>query len=129
MLGYNQLVDHVGTHGQRRLTEALNKDSLVRQKEYMMESSSKSRERVYIETSARRSRGILEQWSVENGRQVTTGSYEDRDGSFGQAARTRQGSLSRSDRDRYLRRDGPENAAYRVVAFSGSEPEFEQEKG
>ncbi|MQL96891.1 hypothetical protein Taro_029574, partial [Colocasia esculenta] len=31
--GYNQLVDHVGTHGQRRLTEALNKDSLVRQKD------------------------------------------------------------------------------------------------
>ncbi|MQM18820.1 hypothetical protein Taro_051818 [Colocasia esculenta] len=27
---YNQLVDHVGIHGQRRLTEALNKDSLVR---------------------------------------------------------------------------------------------------
>ncbi|MQM06541.1 hypothetical protein Taro_039364, partial [Colocasia esculenta] len=44
VLGYNQLVDHVGTHGQRRLTEALNKDSLVRQKEYLTESSSKSRE-------------------------------------------------------------------------------------
>ncbi|MQM18755.1 hypothetical protein Taro_051750 [Colocasia esculenta] len=42
--GYNQLVDHVGIHGQRRLTEALNKDSLVRQKEYPTESSSKSRE-------------------------------------------------------------------------------------
>ncbi|MQM16049.1 hypothetical protein Taro_049002 [Colocasia esculenta] len=27
--GYNQLVDHVGIHGQRSLTEALNKDSLV----------------------------------------------------------------------------------------------------
>ncbi|MQL72628.1 hypothetical protein Taro_004969 [Colocasia esculenta] len=43
--GYNQLIDHVGTHGQRRLTEALNKDSLVRQKDYPTESSSKSRER------------------------------------------------------------------------------------
>ncbi|MQL85077.1 hypothetical protein Taro_017592 [Colocasia esculenta] len=43
-LGYNQLIDHVGIHGQRRLTEALNKDSLVRQKEYLTESSSKSRE-------------------------------------------------------------------------------------
>ncbi|MQM06249.1 hypothetical protein Taro_039068 [Colocasia esculenta] len=44
VLGYNQLVDHVGIHGQRRLTEALNKDSLVRQKEHPTESSSKSRE-------------------------------------------------------------------------------------
>ncbi|MQL84442.1 hypothetical protein Taro_016946 [Colocasia esculenta] len=43
VLGYNQFVDNVGTHGQRRLTEALNKDSLVRQKEYLTESSSKSR--------------------------------------------------------------------------------------
>ncbi|MQL83566.1 hypothetical protein Taro_016073 [Colocasia esculenta] len=48
VLEYNQLVDHVGIHGQRRLTEALNKDSLDRQKEYPKESSSKSRERVYI---------------------------------------------------------------------------------
>ncbi|MQM08923.1 hypothetical protein Taro_041781 [Colocasia esculenta] len=30
VLGYNQLVDHVGIHGQRSLTEALSKDSLVR---------------------------------------------------------------------------------------------------
>ncbi|MQL91929.1 hypothetical protein Taro_024544 [Colocasia esculenta] len=44
-LRYNQLVDHVGIHGQRSLTEALNKDSLVRQKEYLTESLSKSRER------------------------------------------------------------------------------------
>ncbi|MQM04654.1 hypothetical protein Taro_037454, partial [Colocasia esculenta] len=44
---YNQFVDHMGTHGQRRLTEALNKDSLVRQKEYPTESLSKSRESVY----------------------------------------------------------------------------------
>ncbi|MQL69981.1 hypothetical protein Taro_002277 [Colocasia esculenta] len=44
VLGYNQLVDHVGIHGQRRLTEALNKDSLVRRKEYPTESSSKSRD-------------------------------------------------------------------------------------
>ncbi|MQL88602.1 hypothetical protein Taro_021163, partial [Colocasia esculenta] len=44
VLGYNRLVDHVGIHGQWRLTEALNKDSLVRQKEYPTESSSKSRE-------------------------------------------------------------------------------------
>ncbi|MQM18453.1 hypothetical protein Taro_051445 [Colocasia esculenta] len=43
---YNRLVDHVGIHGQRRLTEALNKDSLVRRKEYPTESSSKSRESV-----------------------------------------------------------------------------------
>ncbi|MQM09197.1 hypothetical protein Taro_042062 [Colocasia esculenta] len=65
--GYNRLVDHVGIHGQRRLTEALNKDSLVRRKEYPTKSSSKSRESVNIETSARCSRGILEQWSVEIG--------------------------------------------------------------
>ncbi|MQL87037.1 hypothetical protein Taro_019576 [Colocasia esculenta] len=57
--------------------------------------------------------------------QIATGSYEDRDGSFGQAARTRQGSLSRSNRDRCLCRDGPENAAYRAVAFYGTSPEFE----
>ncbi|MQM07269.1 hypothetical protein Taro_040107 [Colocasia esculenta] len=44
--GYNHLVDHVGIHGQKRLTEALNKDSLVRQKEYPTDSSSKSRESV-----------------------------------------------------------------------------------
>ncbi|MQM07600.1 hypothetical protein Taro_040442 [Colocasia esculenta] len=44
ILGYNQLVDHVRIHGQRRLTEALNKDSLVRQKEYPRESLFKSRE-------------------------------------------------------------------------------------
>ncbi|MQL81110.1 hypothetical protein Taro_013561, partial [Colocasia esculenta] len=44
VLGYNQLVDHVRIHGQRRLTETLNKDSLVRQKEYPTESLSKSRE-------------------------------------------------------------------------------------
>ncbi|MQL84398.1 hypothetical protein Taro_016911 [Colocasia esculenta] len=43
VLGYNRLVDHVGIHGQRRLVEALNKDSLVRQKEYPMESSSNRR--------------------------------------------------------------------------------------
>ncbi|MQM05138.1 hypothetical protein Taro_037944 [Colocasia esculenta] len=41
---YNRIVDHVGIHGQRRLTEALNKYSLVRQKKYPTESSSKSRE-------------------------------------------------------------------------------------
>ncbi|MQL81853.1 hypothetical protein Taro_014317 [Colocasia esculenta] len=46
----NPLVDHVGIHGQRRLTEALNKESLVRQKEYPMESSSKSRKRVFTDT-------------------------------------------------------------------------------
>ncbi|MQM12780.1 hypothetical protein Taro_045699 [Colocasia esculenta] len=63
---YNQLVGHMGIHGHRSLTEALNKDSLVRQKEYPTESLSKSRESVYIETSARHSRGILEQWSVGN---------------------------------------------------------------
>ncbi|MQM03175.1 hypothetical protein Taro_035952, partial [Colocasia esculenta] len=61
---YNQLVGHVGIHGQWSLTEALNKDSLVRQKEYPTESLSKSRESVNIETTAQRSRGILEQWSV-----------------------------------------------------------------
>ncbi|MQL98950.1 hypothetical protein Taro_031666 [Colocasia esculenta] len=88
VLGYNQLIDHVGIHGQRRLTEALIKDSLVRQKEYPTESSSKSRE-------------------------------------GGQNA---IGFPSRLDHDRYLCRDGPENAAYRAVAFAGSEPEFEREK-
>ncbi|MQM04163.1 hypothetical protein Taro_036956 [Colocasia esculenta] len=67
VLGYNRLVDLVGIHGQRKLMEALNKDLLVRQKEYPTESSSKSRESVYIETSARHSRGILEQWSIDIG--------------------------------------------------------------
>ncbi|MQL81610.1 hypothetical protein Taro_014070 [Colocasia esculenta] len=61
-------------------------------------------------------------------RQIATGSYEDRDELFGQAARTRQGSLSRSDRDRYLCCDGPENAAYQAIAFSGTSPELEWEK-
>ncbi|MQM21628.1 hypothetical protein Taro_054671 [Colocasia esculenta] len=78
VLGYNQLIGHVGIHGQRRLTEALNKDSLVRQKEYPMESSSKSRENVYIEPSARHSRGILEQWSVGNGIPKTMQENEDK---------------------------------------------------
>ncbi|MQM19517.1 hypothetical protein Taro_052523 [Colocasia esculenta] len=64
-----------------------------------------------------------------SGRQIATGSYEDRDWSFGQEARTRQGILSQSDRDRCLCRDGLEHAAYRAVTFSGSEPEFEREKG
>ncbi|MQL88918.1 hypothetical protein Taro_021488 [Colocasia esculenta] len=36
---YNLLVGHVGIHGQRRLTEALVKGSLVWQKEYPTESS------------------------------------------------------------------------------------------
>ncbi|MQL96547.1 hypothetical protein Taro_029228 [Colocasia esculenta] len=36
---YNLLVGHVGIHGQRKLTEALVKGSLVRQKEYPTESS------------------------------------------------------------------------------------------
>ncbi|MQL97351.1 hypothetical protein Taro_030041 [Colocasia esculenta] len=62
-------------------------------------------------------------------KQIVIGSYEDRDWSFGQAARTRQGILSQSDRDRFLCRDGLENAAYRAIAFSGSKPEFEREKG
>ncbi|MQL91710.1 hypothetical protein Taro_024326 [Colocasia esculenta] len=75
---YNQLVGHVGIHGQSSLTEALNKDSLVRQKEYPTESSSKSRESVYIETSARRSRGILEQWNVGNGIPKTSRENEDK---------------------------------------------------
>ncbi|MQL93610.1 hypothetical protein Taro_026254, partial [Colocasia esculenta] len=44
VLGCNQLIDHAGIHRQRRHTEALNKDSLVRQKEYLTESLSKSRE-------------------------------------------------------------------------------------
>ncbi|MQL97028.1 hypothetical protein Taro_029712 [Colocasia esculenta] len=62
-------------------------------------------------------------------KQIATGSYKDHDGSFGQAARTRQGSLSRSDRGRYLCRDDPENAAYRAIAFSGTSLEFERERG
>ncbi|MQL70354.1 hypothetical protein Taro_002665 [Colocasia esculenta] len=37
--GYNRLVDHMGIHDQRRLTEALCKGSLVRRKEYPTESS------------------------------------------------------------------------------------------
>ncbi|MQM17645.1 hypothetical protein Taro_050619 [Colocasia esculenta] len=39
------------------------------------------------------------------------------------------GCLSRSDRDMYQCHDGPENVTYWAVAFTGSEPEFEQEKG
>ncbi|MQL79659.1 hypothetical protein Taro_012086 [Colocasia esculenta] len=63
MLGYNRLVDHVGIHRQRRLTEALNKDSLVRQKEYPTESSSKSRESMRLPSSGlvcvgRRTQGV-----------------------------------------------------------------------
>ncbi|MQL80466.1 hypothetical protein Taro_012916 [Colocasia esculenta] len=50
-------------------------------------------------------------------RQIATGSYEGRDGSFGQAARTRQGILSQSYCDRCLCRNDPKNAAYRAVAF------------
>ncbi|MQL95823.1 hypothetical protein Taro_028490 [Colocasia esculenta] len=46
--GYNRLVNHVGIHGLRRLMEALNKDSLVQQKEYPTESSSK---RLQVETA------------------------------------------------------------------------------
>ncbi|MQM00994.1 hypothetical protein Taro_033738 [Colocasia esculenta] len=38
-VGYNRLVDHVGIHDERRLTESLCKGSLVRRKEYPMESS------------------------------------------------------------------------------------------
>ncbi|MQL93606.1 hypothetical protein Taro_026247, partial [Colocasia esculenta] len=36
---YNLLISHVGIHGQRRLTEALVKGSLVRKKEYPTKSS------------------------------------------------------------------------------------------
>ncbi|MQL81461.1 hypothetical protein Taro_013914 [Colocasia esculenta] len=51
VLGYSQLADHVGIHGQRRLTEALNNDLLVWQKEYSTESSSKPTKSEYRETS------------------------------------------------------------------------------
>ncbi|MQL90579.1 hypothetical protein Taro_023176 [Colocasia esculenta] len=61
-------------------------------------------------------------------RQITTGSYEDRDRFVRSAARTRRGALSRSDRDRCLCHDGLENAVYLAVAFSGASPEFEREK-
>ncbi|MQL68081.1 hypothetical protein Taro_000343, partial [Colocasia esculenta] len=105
VLGYNQLINHVGIHGQRRLTEALNNDSLVRQKENPTESSSKSEESADRD---RVSRGL--RWVCQVGRQNATG------------------SLSRSDHDRCLCHDGPENATYRAVAFSSSEPEFEREK-
>ncbi|MQL94747.1 hypothetical protein Taro_027408 [Colocasia esculenta] len=46
--GYNRLVDHVGIHDQRRLTEALCKSSLVRRKEYPTESSPQAKKSVYI---------------------------------------------------------------------------------
>ncbi|MQL88260.1 hypothetical protein Taro_020810, partial [Colocasia esculenta] len=39
VLGYNRLIDHVGNHDQRRLTEAMCKGSLVQCKEYPTESS------------------------------------------------------------------------------------------
>ncbi|MQL70051.1 hypothetical protein Taro_002375 [Colocasia esculenta] len=118
--------------------EALNKDSLVRQKEYLMDSSFNSRDSVHrnkCSTFYRNSRTVEHQYQRSQSiarivdKQIATGSYEDNDGSFGQATRTRQGSLSRSDRDRYLCRDGPENEAYRVVAFSGTSSEFDREKG
>ncbi|MQL84541.1 hypothetical protein Taro_017049 [Colocasia esculenta] len=46
--GYNRLIDHVGIHDQRRLTEALCKSSLVRRKEYPTESSPQAKKSVYI---------------------------------------------------------------------------------
>ncbi|MQL99143.1 hypothetical protein Taro_031863 [Colocasia esculenta] len=61
---YNQLIGHVGIHGQGSLTEALNKDSLVRQKEYLTKSLSKSRKSVYRNkcwTFQRNSR-IVKRW-------------------------------------------------------------------
>ncbi|MQL99407.1 hypothetical protein Taro_032131 [Colocasia esculenta] len=107
VLGYNRLVDHVGIHGQRRLTEALNKDLLVWQKEYPTESSSKSRESVYIETSTRHSREILEQWSVNIG--IPKSSRETIDKYRGAVMTTLV------------------NAAYRAVAFTGSMPGSDKE--
>ncbi|MQL99969.1 hypothetical protein Taro_032702, partial [Colocasia esculenta] len=58
-----------------------------------------------------------------SGKQIATGSYEDRERSVRSAARRRRGALSRSDRDRCLCRDGPKNVAYLAVAFSGLELE------
>ncbi|MQL98145.1 hypothetical protein Taro_030849 [Colocasia esculenta] len=49
-------------------------------------------------------------------------------GRSSRAARTRQGTLSRSDHNKFLCRDGPENVTYWAVAFSGYEPEIEREK-
>ncbi|MQM04367.1 hypothetical protein Taro_037168 [Colocasia esculenta] len=60
--------------------------------------------------------------------QIATGSHEDRGGSVRLGARTRWGFLSRSDRNKWLYHDGPENATYRAIMFSGSELEFEREK-
>ncbi|MQM18631.1 hypothetical protein Taro_051628, partial [Colocasia esculenta] len=50
-------------------------------------------------------------------------------GRSSRAARMQQGTLSRSDRDKFLCRNGPENTTYRAVVFSGSEPKIEREKG
>ncbi|MQM06572.1 hypothetical protein Taro_039399 [Colocasia esculenta] len=91
--------------------------------------NNKSCKKVGFYAKKLRSRRTLVSVVTGSGRQIATESYEDRDGSFDQATRTRQGSLSRSNRDRYMCRDGPENAAYRVVTFSGTSPEFEREKG
>ncbi|MQM08450.1 hypothetical protein Taro_041306 [Colocasia esculenta] len=104
----------------------MNKDSLVRRKEYPMESSSKSRESVYIETSTRRSRGVLEQWSIGIGRsrrghvRVATGSKD-------RAARLRRPALSQSDHDGMLCHDDPVKAAYQAVTVTGSVPESDRE--
>ncbi|MQM09506.1 hypothetical protein Taro_042380 [Colocasia esculenta] len=60
-----------------------------------------------------RLRCTLVRVATGSGRQIATGSYEDHDRSFSQAARTQQGILSQLDHDRCLCRDGSENAAYR----------------
>ncbi|MQM05405.1 hypothetical protein Taro_038217 [Colocasia esculenta] len=117
--GYNQLIDHVGTHGQRRLTEALNKDSLVRQKEYPMESSSKSRESIATCPSKGRDRVRSERDRVlHRMRRVDQSRELERDNRPCRVQNVTGGSVVIN----------PENAAYRAIAFSGPAPESEREK-
>ncbi|MQM19809.1 hypothetical protein Taro_052822 [Colocasia esculenta] len=97
VLGYNQLVDHVGTHGQRRLTEALNKDSLVQQKEYPVK------------------------YRKRHGRSWVTTRLS------GKESRSRQYCPSHSECDRDCIATNPENATHRAIAFSGPVPEAERE--
>ncbi|MQL78095.1 hypothetical protein Taro_010523 [Colocasia esculenta] len=90
--GYNRLVDHVGIHDQRRLTEALDKDSLVRRKEYPMESP-----------------------KIE----IATWSCKDRDGVVRSGRQNATGVQSRPECDRSTVATRPQNATYRAVAFTG----------
>ncbi|MQL68607.1 hypothetical protein Taro_000872 [Colocasia esculenta] len=93
VLGYNRLVDHVGIHGQRRLTEALNKDLLVRQKKYPTESSSKSRESMGFLAKKHRSRRTLMRVATGS-TEIATGACTGRDRLSQVGSRSRRQALS-----------------------------------